>query len=83
MTNLNQISASTISEETIENYLSPVLYDIDQPFSDTVQSFSSTTFTLLRQYNILVRDLENMRSFIKEQIGDDFNSIKALTGTTR
>tara|TARA_R100000995_G_C3426712_1_gene96530 strand:- start:55 stop:306 length:252 start_codon:yes stop_codon:yes gene_type:complete len=83
MTNLNQISASTISEETIENYLSPVLYDIDQPFSDTVQSFSSTTFTLLRQYNILVQDLENMRSFIKEQIGDDFNSIKALTGTTR
>ena len=83
MTNLNQISASTISEETIENYLSPVLYDIDQPFSDTVQSFSSTTFTLLRQYNILVQDLENMRSFIKEQIGDDFNCIKALTGTTR
>jgi len=83
MTNLNQISASTISEETIENYLSPVLYDIDQPFSDTVQSFSSTTFTLLRQYNILVQDLENMRSFIKEQIGEDFNSIKALTGTTR
>ncbi len=83
MTNLNQISASTISEETIENYLSPVLYDIDQPFSDTVQSFSSTTFTLLRQYNILVQDLENMRGFIKEQLGDDFNSIKALTGTTR
>ena len=83
MTNLNQISASTISEETIENYLSPVLYDINQPFSDTVQSFSSTTFTLLRQYNILVQDLENMRGFIKEQLGDDFNSIKALTGTTR
>ena len=83
MTNLNQISASTISEETIENYLSPVLYDIDQPFSDTLQSFSSTTFTLLRQYNILVQDLENMRGFIKEQLGDDFNSIKALTGTTR
>ena len=64
MTNLNQISASTISEETMENYISPVLYDIDEPFSDTVQSFSSTTFT-------------------KEQLGDDFNSVKALTGTTR
>ncbi len=83
MTNLNQISASTISEETMENYISPVLYDIDEPFTDTVQSFSSTTFTLLRQYNLLVQDVENMRSFIKEQIGDDFNSIKALTGTTR
>ena len=54
MTNLNQISASTISEETMENYISPVLYDIDEPFTDTVQSFSSTTFTLLRQYNLLV-----------------------------
>jgi hypothetical protein len=83
MTNLNQISASTISEETMENYISPVLYDIDEPFTDTVQSFSSTTFTLLRQYNLLVQDVENMRSFIKEQLGDDFNSIKALTGTTR
>jgi len=83
MTNLNQISASTISEETMENYISPVLYDISEPFTDTVQSFSSTTFTLLRQYNLLVQDVENMRSFIKEQLGDDFNSIKALTGTTR